>query len=182
MPRASGRTAQFFRRHVPVAFGPPIRTPNSCWALTSVTGGCLTLQNVGRVWPTSGQIDDSSPERRKYMKVRSWVESLVGASALLLPARAATTLPQTAATSEPERAQITVLYDAFGKTSAMQKDWGFAALVESGGKRVLFDTGNNPEILAKNVKTKGIDLSTLDFVVMSHRHGDHMGGMSYLLQ
>ena len=116
------------------------------------------------------------------MKVRSCVESLVAASALLLPARAATTLPQTAATSEPERAQITVLYDAFGKTSAMQKDWGFAALVESGGKRMLFDTGNNPEILAKNVKTKGIDLSTLDFVVMSHRHGDHMGGMSYLLQ
>lgn len=116
------------------------------------------------------------------MKVKSWVKSLVAASALLLPARAATNLPQTAATSEPERAQITVLYDAFGKASAMQKDWGYAALVESGGKRILFDTGNNPEVLAKNVKTKGIDLSTLDFVVMSHRHGDHMGGMSYLLQ
>lgn len=116
------------------------------------------------------------------MKVKSWFESLVAASALLLPARAATNVPQTAATSEPERAQITVLYDAFGKASAMQKDWGYAALVESGGKRMLFDTGNNPEIFAKNVKTKGIDLSTLDFVVMSHRHGDHMGGMSYLLQ
>jgi len=116
------------------------------------------------------------------MKVKSWVESLVVASALLLPARGATNLAQAAATSEPERAQITVLYDAFGKASAMQKDWGYAALVESGGKRILFDTGNNPEILAKNVKTKGIDLSTLDFVVMSHRHGDHMGGMSYLLQ
>ena len=29
---------------------------------------------------------------------------------------------------------------------------------------------------------KGIDLSKLDFVVMSHRHGDHMGGLSYVLK
>jgi 7,8-dihydropterin-6-yl-methyl-4-(beta-D-ribofuranosyl)aminobenzene 5'-phosphate synthase len=46
----------------------------------------------------------------------------------------------------------------------------------------LFDTGNNPDILAQNAKAKGIDLSKLDFVVMSHRHGDHMGGMDYLLR
>ena len=50
-----------------------------------------------------------------------------------------------------------------------------------GGKRILFDTGNNAEVLAQNAKAKGVDLSKLDFVVMSHRHGDHMGGMAYLL-
>jgi 7,8-dihydropterin-6-yl-methyl-4-(beta-D-ribofuranosyl)aminobenzene 5'-phosphate synthase len=80
------------------------------------------------------------------------------------------------------KAQITVLYDAFGKTPGMQKDWGYSALIEYGGKRILFDTGNNPNILEKNAKAKGIDLSKLDFVVMSHRHGDHMGGMTYLLR
>ena len=52
------------------------------------------------------------------------------------------------------KSQITVLYDAFGKDSAMQKDWGYAALVEYGGKRILFDTGNNPDILAQNAKAK----------------------------
>lgn len=77
--------------------------------------------------------------------------------------------------------QITILYDAFGRDSSMKKDWGFAALVEVGGKRILFDTGNNSEILAHNVKVKGVDLTKLDFVVMSHRHGDHMGGLNYLL-
>jgi 7,8-dihydropterin-6-yl-methyl-4-(beta-D-ribofuranosyl)aminobenzene 5'-phosphate synthase len=79
-------------------------------------------------------------------------------------------------------AQITILYDAFGKAPSMQKDWGYAALVEYGGKRILFDTGNNPEILAQNVKAKGVDLTNLDFVVMSHRHSDHMGGLTYLLK
>jgi 7,8-dihydropterin-6-yl-methyl-4-(beta-D-ribofuranosyl)aminobenzene 5'-phosphate synthase len=82
----------------------------------------------------------------------------------------------------PGKAQITILYDAFGNTSTMQKDWGYAALVEYGGKRILFDTGNNPEIFAQNVKAEGIDLTKLDFVVMSHRHGDHMGGLTYLLK
>ena len=79
-------------------------------------------------------------------------------------------------------AQITVLYDAFGKASTMQKDWGYAAFVEYGGKRILFDTGNDPDILAQNVKVKGVDLTKLDFLVMSHRHGDHMGGLTYIVK
>jgi 7,8-dihydropterin-6-yl-methyl-4-(beta-D-ribofuranosyl)aminobenzene 5'-phosphate synthase len=77
--------------------------------------------------------------------------------------------------------RITVLYDAFGKPSSMKKDWGFSALVEVSGKRILFDTGNNSEIFAHNVKAKGVDLTKLDFVVMSHRHGDHIGGLNHLL-
>lgn len=80
------------------------------------------------------------------------------------------------------KAQITILYDAFGKTSDMQMDWGYAALVEYAGRRILFDAGNNPDILAGNAHARSADLSKLDFVVMSHRHGDHMGGLAYLLK
>src|SRR3954471_11838046 len=98
---------------------------------------------------------------------------LIGYEALLL---------SPAAGAEPSQAQITILYDAFGKPSAMENDWGFAALVEYGGKRILFDTGDNPDILASNAKAKHVDLSKLDFAVLSHRHGDHMGGMEYLLR
>lgn len=92
--------------------------------------------------------------------------------------------PPPARTQNPKASpsQITVLYDAFGKDPAMQKDWGYAAFVEYGGKRILFDTGNNPDILAQNAKAKNVDLSKLDLVVMSHRHGDHMGGLTYLLK
>jgi 7,8-dihydropterin-6-yl-methyl-4-(beta-D-ribofuranosyl)aminobenzene 5'-phosphate synthase len=77
--------------------------------------------------------------------------------------------------------RITILYDAFGKASGMKKDWGYSALVEYGGKHILFDTGNNAEIFAQNVKVSGVDLKKLDFAVISHRHGDHTGGISYLL-
>ncbi len=84
------------------------------------------------------------------------------------------------AAADMGKAQITMLYDAFGKSSELQKDWGFSAFIEYGGKRILFDTGNNAEVFAHNVKAKGIDLTKLDFVVMTHRHGDHTSGLNYL--
>lgn len=87
----------------------------------------------------------------------------------------------TAAAQEPG-GRITVIYDAFGKQADLRKDWGFAALVEYGGRRVLFDTGNNAEMFAQNVERLGIDLTRLDAAVISHRHGDHTTGLSHLLE
>src|SRR5438128_7527837 len=88
--------------------------------------------------------------------------------------------PAGAVTPEP-KSQITILYDAFGTDSSMAKDWGFSALVEVAGKRILFDTGNDADVFAANVKAKGVDLKILDFVVLSHRHSDHMAGLNYVL-
>jgi len=92
------------------------------------------------------------------------------------------TTPEASTKSIVAEPRITILYDAFGKSAAMRKDWGYAAFIEYAGKRILFDTGNNPEILERNAKAKGVNLSKLDFVVMSHRHGDHMGGLMYVLK
>ena len=89
-------------------------------------------------------------------------------------------LAHMAAAGTPNR--VTILYDSFGKSPTLTMDWGFAALVAYGGKRILFDTGNNAQIFEHNVKAAGVDLQKLDFVVMSHRHGDHMGGLAYLLK
>jgi 7,8-dihydropterin-6-yl-methyl-4-(beta-D-ribofuranosyl)aminobenzene 5'-phosphate synthase len=77
--------------------------------------------------------------------------------------------------------RITILYDAFGKSSPLKKDWGFSALVEYGGMRVLFDTGNNADIFSHNVEVSDVDLNKLDFAVISHRHGDHTSGLNYLV-
>jgi len=104
------------------------------------------------------------------------------ASFLIAAALAGTT--PLAVTGKPALAaepRITILYDAFGNDTAMKKDWGFAALVEVAGKRILFDTGNDAEIFAANVKAKGVDLTNLDFVVLSHRHSDHMAGLNHVL-
>jgi 7,8-dihydropterin-6-yl-methyl-4-(beta-D-ribofuranosyl)aminobenzene 5'-phosphate synthase len=78
--------------------------------------------------------------------------------------------------------KVTILYDAFGDAPTMTKDWGFSALIEHEGKRILFDSGNNAEIFEHNVKALGVDLTKLDFAVMSHRHHDHITGLNYLLR
>jgi 7,8-dihydropterin-6-yl-methyl-4-(beta-D-ribofuranosyl)aminobenzene 5'-phosphate synthase len=84
--------------------------------------------------------------------------------------------------SAQDTKRITILYDALGPPSALQKDWGYSALVEYGGKRILFDTGNNAKIFEHNVKHLGIDVKQLDAVLISHRHGDHTSGLRFVLQ
>jgi 7,8-dihydropterin-6-yl-methyl-4-(beta-D-ribofuranosyl)aminobenzene 5'-phosphate synthase len=78
--------------------------------------------------------------------------------------------------------RVTILYDAFSDSKELTKDWGFSALVEHDGKRILFDTGNNAVIFEHNVKALGVDLTNLDFVVISHRHTDHATGLRYVLR
>jgi 7,8-dihydropterin-6-yl-methyl-4-(beta-D-ribofuranosyl)aminobenzene 5'-phosphate synthase len=87
--------------------------------------------------------------------------------------------PTLCAGQSPKR--VTILYDAFGESKQLTKDWGFSALVEYDGKRILFDTGNDAAIFEHNVKALGVDLTKLDFVVISHRHADHTTGLRYVL-
>ncbi len=108
----------------------------------------------------------------KFRATLLFAVALAGVAAVVAPARLAAAEPT---------GQITILYDAFGSDAAMKKDWGFSALVEISGKRILFDTGNDPDIFAANVKAKNIDLTTIDFVVLSHRHSDHMAGLNHVL-
>src|SRR5215469_7672823 len=106
--------------------------------------------------------------------VRSFLAGALASVVALSPAAGI------AVAAEPQ-SRITILYDAFGNDASMKKDWGFSALVEVAGKRILFDTGNDRDTFAANVKAKGVDLTNLDFVVVSHRHGDHMAGLSHVL-
>jgi 7,8-dihydropterin-6-yl-methyl-4-(beta-D-ribofuranosyl)aminobenzene 5'-phosphate synthase len=78
--------------------------------------------------------------------------------------------------------RITILYDAFGPPSLLKMDWGFAALIEYNGRRILFDTGNNAKIFEHNVNQLNVDLTRLDAVVISHRHGDHTSGLNHLMK
>jgi 7,8-dihydropterin-6-yl-methyl-4-(beta-D-ribofuranosyl)aminobenzene 5'-phosphate synthase len=84
--------------------------------------------------------------------------------------------------ARPPAARVTILYDAFGDRPGLRPDWGFAALIEYAGRRILFDTGNDGETFARNVRALKVDLRHLDFAVISHRHGDHTGGLGYLLR
>ncbi len=72
--------------------------------------------------------------------------------------------------------RVTVLSTMLADTLGIG-EWGFAALVEVDGYRLLFDTGERPETVLRNAAEMGIDLSTVTDVVLSHHHGDHVGGL-----
>ncbi|HEY8572496.1 MBL fold metallo-hydrolase [Phenylobacterium sp.] len=56
-------------------------------------------------------------------------------------------------------------------------EWGYAALVEVDGRRILFDTGARPDVVLANARELRVDLSDVDDVVLSHNHADHTGGL-----
>ncbi len=55
-------------------------------------------------------------------------------------------------------------------------EWGFAALVEVDGHRLLFDTGAHTDVVLRNAQSLNIDLTTVPEVVLSHSHWDHTFG------
>ncbi|NSW56724.1 MAG: MBL fold metallo-hydrolase [Armatimonadetes bacterium] len=80
----------------------------------------------------------------------------------------------------PRVLRITVLCDNRARPG-FGCEHGWAALVESAGRRVLLDTGSGPTLLP-NADRAGVDLTTLDALVLSHGHYDHTGGLASLLE
>lgn len=56
-------------------------------------------------------------------------------------------------------------------------EWGFAAVVDVDGRRILFDTGAHPDTVLRNSREYGIDLSRTTDVILSHHHSDHTSGL-----
>ncbi|ATB34070.1 MBL fold metallo-hydrolase [Melittangium boletus] len=75
-----------------------------------------------------------------------------------------------------KRLKVTVLSTMLTDLKGLG-EWGFAALIEADGHRILFDTGANPDTVLKNAPLLGVDLSTVTDVILSHNHGDHTGGL-----
>jgi len=57
---------------------------------------------------------------------------------------------------------------------------GLSFYIESGNKKILFDTGYS-DVFIKNACKMGINLLDLDYIVLSHGHYDHTWGLSYYL-
>jgi 7,8-dihydropterin-6-yl-methyl-4-(beta-D-ribofuranosyl)aminobenzene 5'-phosphate synthase len=59
-------------------------------------------------------------------------------------------------------------------------EWGFSALIEADGHRVLLDTGARPDTVLQNARDLKIDLSDVKEVILTHNHWDHVGGLMTL--
>lgn len=76
---------------------------------------------------------------------------------------------------------VKIYCDNTSVKKGVKADWGFSALVKHNGKNILFDTGGNAGVLAANMKKMGSDPKYIEFIVISHEHWDHVGGLSAVL-
>ena len=78
--------------------------------------------------------------------------------------------------------RITVVYDNNPYKEGLTASWGFACVIKGAEKTILFDTGGNSAVLRNNMRQLAIDPKEIDVVVLSHIHGDHVGGLNGFLQ
>jgi 7,8-dihydropterin-6-yl-methyl-4-(beta-D-ribofuranosyl)aminobenzene 5'-phosphate synthase len=73
--------------------------------------------------------------------------------------------------------QIQIVYDNTAASPGFAEDWGFAAVVTAGDRRVLFDSGADAELFLRNLARLDIDPASISHSIISHHHSDHIKGI-----
>lgn len=81
----------------------------------------------------------------------------------------------------PDPLTITIVYNNIAHDSRLTTDWGFGAYIEYHDQVILFDTGTNGQILLNNMQILELDPASVQAVVLSHAHQDHVGGLAAFL-
>ena len=76
--------------------------------------------------------------------------------------------------------RLKILYDNESENGFVN-GWGFSCLVETGTRKIMFDTGWDGNILLYNMERFGVTKEDIDTIVISHDHWDHMGGLTHIL-
>ncbi len=88
---------------------------------------------------------------------------------------------------EPEKKEISEatlvsVYDNYQVDPALKTAWGFGCVIKTSEELILFDTGGDAETLLFNIEKKDIDPKSINKVVISHIHEDHVGGLEGFLE
>jgi 7,8-dihydropterin-6-yl-methyl-4-(beta-D-ribofuranosyl)aminobenzene 5'-phosphate synthase len=86
------------------------------------------------------------------------------------------------AADESMRAELVIVYDNNPFDERLRTAWGFSCLIRLSTKTILFDSGGDSPTLLDNMRQLGIDPGEVDIVVLSHIHGDHVGGLYGFLE
>jgi 7,8-dihydropterin-6-yl-methyl-4-(beta-D-ribofuranosyl)aminobenzene 5'-phosphate synthase len=76
---------------------------------------------------------------------------------------------------------ISVVYNNIGADERLRTEWGFSALVEYSDQTLLFDTGGDAPTLLHNMDQLDIDVNSIQTILLSHIHWDHVDGLQGLL-
>lgn len=74
--------------------------------------------------------------------------------------------------------KVHILTDDRVRRRGLLAEHGMSLWIEKDDKSILFDAGQT-SVFAHNAKFMGINLETADYIVISHGHYDHCGGLQY---
>jgi len=89
--------------------------------------------------------------------------------------------PESEKEEKPEITLISV-YDNYQVDPDLKTAWGFGCIINTSAEQILFDTGGDSEILLFNMEKMNIDPKSINKVIISHIHGDHVGGLEGFLE
>jgi len=78
--------------------------------------------------------------------------------------------------------KITVVFDNYPYSPNLKTGFGFACVLETDGRKILFDTGSDGGVLLSNMLDIGVTPQDIDTIVLSHNHWDHTGGLHEFLR
>ncbi len=81
-----------------------------------------------------------------------------------------------------EEVTLISVYDNYQVNPRLKTAWGFGCVVKTSNELLLFDTGGNSEILLSNMEKMNIDTKWISAIIISHIHGDHVGGLKGFLE
>lgn len=113
----------------------------------------------------------------KYVAATLIVLVLASVGVQRSPAQAGPTPSGQTPQSQIHSLKVTLLSTMLVGDTEGVGEWGFSALIEADGHRVLLDTGNRPNTVLQNARDLKIDLSDVREVILTHNHGDHVGGL-----
>ena len=77
--------------------------------------------------------------------------------------------------------KIISLVENTSVNNAIEAEHGLSLYIESKNHKILFDMGQT-DLILKNAKKLGVDLSQVDIAILSHGHYDHGGGLEEFLK
>ena len=76
--------------------------------------------------------------------------------------------------------KITTLVENAVYGRNLQAEHGLSLLIENNGYKILFDTGQS-DLFIRNATLSDIEIAEVDFLILSHGHSDHTGGLRHFL-
>jgi len=78
--------------------------------------------------------------------------------------------------------EIQIIFDNTSAREDLRRGWGFSALIDFRGHRILFDSGGDPILLLEHFELMQIDPKSIEHAIISHEHGDHLRGVYWVFE